>query len=116
MHAQFFNDQTLLECKWLGNMAFREGQHEKKWYDMLEGYQHMWSKILEKVRDKENTFEIDPSIEAVITAIIEKTKWEDAVKMLNMPNFTLVHADLWPNQILWNEQKATLNIIDWEAP
>lgn len=46
--------------------------------------------------DYMNVFEMDPLVEAVITAMFEQTKWEATIRRLNTSNFTLVHSDLQP--------------------
>lgn len=90
IHAQHWNDRSLLSQKWLKSVDWYNGENRIQWDLAIDLGRKGW-KMIQK---KENV-KLDPDLSSIIDASYAQSSWSILQKHLHNPSvpFTLCHGD-----------------------
>ena len=121
VHATFWNDESLLTHSWLRGSSWVSGNSKESW----EASQGLIQGIYKNGIDTKITW--DPLVKDVVDHVMSNISWDKQLERLNTnTNWTLVHGDFWPGNILVSTEKTSsplhqgiqeelkLKMLDWE--
>lgn len=120
VHAKFWNDTALLGFPYLRGSDWKRGHGEASW----KGSQAIIQGIYEAGIDDKLDF-WDPLVKATLAHAMGGISWDAQVERLNAAhsNWTLVHGDFWPGNVLISAgiasesdefREAGIRVVDWE--
>lgn len=116
-HAIYWKCEDLLspDKKWLRGQEWLQGTGRESWEASQALIQTMWKNYLGSESGKP-VVSWDKNVRAAVEQTIEGISWESQVGRLHPKgNWTLVHGDFWPGNIMWmTDKQDSIKFIDWE--
>ena len=122
VHARFWKDKSLLEDEYnyLRCSSWINGKDEKSWTASQGMIQCIWEKYNNAEEEHGNGIQWDPLVRQLVDKAMEGISWESQQERLNSnSNFTLVHGDFWPGNVMISTSSDTkedydIRLLDWE--
>jgi hypothetical protein len=124
MHAAFWKRQDLLEPDkfWLRGQTWLLGNSRETWEASQNFIRDAWNKInhgsgsqSEASSSVGTAIRWDPNLRAAVQRAVEGISWERQLERLHVDSeWTLVHGDFWPGNVLWMVDDRSVRLVDWE--
>ena len=122
VHAKFWRDKSLLgdEYNYLRCSSWINGKDEKSWKASQGMIQGIWEKYSSAEEHSINSIQWDPLVRQLVDKAMEGISWQSQQERLNSDsNFTLVHGDFWPGNVMISTSSDTkedydIRLLDWE--
>eukprot|EP00980_Cylindrotheca_fusiformis_P001774 scaffold405_cov132-Cylindrotheca_fusiformis.AAC.26 len=116
VHAIYWKCEDLLSSDktWLKAQEWLKGQSRESWEAAQIPIKGVWKKYLVTEADRP-VVSWNKTVRATLEKLIEGSSWESQLASLNPEtNWTLVHGDFWPGNVMWETSGQSIKIIDWE--
>lgn len=111
IHAHFWKSGKLLTDNrtWLRAHAWIQGKER----DSFEASQSIIRDIW-RICDRD-CIQWDPLLKTMAAKAVEGISWDAQCRRLNVDGqWTLVHGDFWPGNIMWVVEDRSVRLLDWE--
>ena len=111
-HATFWNDQDLLNHKFLKGALFYAGQNKEQFEKAIQISKDGWMAC--KKRNSESTlFKFSPKLVEIIEKSLDKPSWDVLQQELTSEPFTLCHGDFHASNMIINVESGDITMLDW---
>lgn len=105
IHRKYWMKDTFLQNPWLRALSWMRGEGEETWQASQNIVAQCWGGAKKKIEAGESKVNWDSNLVACMDASLAKTNWSDYCNELKTRQWTFVHGDLHPANILWSDEK-----------
>lgn len=94
-HAAFWNDKSVLECKWLKAASWYENRGRTRWEASMDTTKRRWASAKAKLAALGDQFKLSEELASIIDESLAHSSWEALQAHIKDPKipFTLCHGD-----------------------
>lgn len=123
LHSLFWKNEEYLKLSWLRNADWMLGQNQESWEASQETAINYWTNTKEKIKSKADyVVSWSPLVIECIESSLSKISWTDYQRTIKSRQWTLVHGDFHPANMMWKSLPSDDNtkasgiiyLLDWE--
>eukprot|EP00455_Lapot_gusevi_P056644 TRINITY_DN9463_c0_g1_i1.p1 TRINITY_DN9463_c0_g1~~TRINITY_DN9463_c0_g1_i1.p1 ORF type:complete len:396 (-),score=40.23 TRINITY_DN9463_c0_g1_i1:61-1248(-) len=118
LHRSYWKDERLFQHSWLRGSAWLQGEGKESWLAAQKTATDCWAAEKEKLARGESGVRWDDHLVACVEVSLAKINWENYVHQMREREWTLVHGDFHPGNMVWcwtpDHPRGRSVMVDWE--